>query len=111
MELWKIRIVGLAITIVTSILIHKRVKINKTFVDILVATNIAVVGGIAEGWWFSYLLTMEWVVGKIGATIGIISTTILIAIVIWIVGASILILNQFRTSLIIITKSKILMKR
>ena len=100
MGLWKIWLAGLAITIVTSILIHKKVKIHRIFVDILVATSIAVVGGIAEGWWFSTLLTMKYVVGTIGKIIGIILLSIIIAVLIWIVGAPTLGIfkkNQFRT--------------
>lgn len=52
MGLWKIWLVGLAMTIITSIIIYGKAKINKFFIDILVATDIAIVGGIVEGFTF-----------------------------------------------------------
>ena len=74
MGLWKIWLVGVAIAIVTSILVvYKEVKIHRIFVDILVATSIAVVGGIPEGWVISQVLAKESVGGKI---VGIILGTI-----------------------------------
>ena len=42
--------VGMVLSNFTSSLIIKKAKINKVFIDILVATDIAIVGGIAEGY-------------------------------------------------------------
>lgn len=73
MGLWKIWLIGLAITIVTSILIHTKAKIHRFFVDILVVVDIAIVGGIAEGW-----------------AIGLADIYLLPAFLIWLVGAPVL---------------------
>ena len=94
MGLWKIWLIGLAITIVTSILIHKKAKIHRILVDILVVVSIALVGGIAEGWAISLFASIEPI-----SIIFIVIQSILISVVIWLVGAPILGIfkkNQFR---------------
>ena len=50
MEIWKIWLIGIVITIFTSILIHKKAKINRILRYILVVVSIVLVGGILEGW-------------------------------------------------------------
>ncbi len=91
MGLWKIWLVGVAITIVTSILIHKEAKIYRFFVDVLVVVSIALVGGIAAGWsialaWHAELI-YDYIVIKI---ILVTFDFILVSFLIWLVGAPIL---------------------
>lgn len=95
MGLWKIWLIGLAITILTSVLIHKKVKINRILIDILVVLSIVLVGGIAEGWIIAVLST----VGN-DSLLGIVFQCLLVAALIWLVGTPVLGIfkkNQFRT--------------
>lgn len=89
MGLWKIWLIGLAITIVTSILIHKKAKIHRILVDVLVVVSIALVGGIAEGWAIVFLKN-----GNFDSNAERITLTILFSVMtsvmIWVVGAPIL---------------------
>lgn len=101
MGLWKIWLIGLAITIVTSILIHKKAKIHRILVDILVVVSIALVGGIAEGWAISFFWMTEPIYkGLIIKIVFVTIISILVSIMIWLVGAPTLGIfkkNQFRT--------------
>lgn len=89
MGLWKIWLIGLAITILTSVLIHKKVKINRILIDILVVVSIVLVGGIAEGWGIALFKN-----GNFDSNAERITVTIILIVwtsaLIWIVGAPIL---------------------
>lgn len=102
MGLWKIWLIGLAITIVTSILIHTKTKIHKFFVDILVITDIALVGGIAEGWAIAFFFITPYAANdapELPVFLAVV-LCLLTSALIWIVGAPVLGIfkkNQFRT--------------
>ena len=102
MGLWKIWLIGLAITIVTSILIHKKAKIHKFFVDTLVVADIALVGGIAEGWVIAFFFTAPYAANDTPELLISIAVVVCLATSasIWLVGAPVLGIfkkNQFRT--------------
>lgn len=99
MGLWKIWLAGLAITIITSILIHKKTKIHRILVDILVVVSIALVGGIAEGW----AISLFWAIETSYEVIKIVFVTMVaisVSAMIWCVGSPVLGIfkkNRFRT--------------
>ena len=106
MGLWKIWLIGLAITIATSILIHKKTKIHKFFVDILVVIDIALVGGIAEGWAIAFFFIRPYAANDVPEMSVFFEVFLCLFLclfasaMIWVVGAPILGIfkkNQFRT--------------
>lgn len=89
MGLWKIWLIGLAIAILTSVLIHKKVKINRILIDILVVVSIILVGGIAEGWVSAFIKNGDFDSNAERITDTII-VIVLTSVLIWMVGAPIL---------------------
>lgn len=102
MGFWKIWIIGFAITIVTSILIHKKAKIHKFFVDTLVVADIVIVGGIAEGWAIAHFFIATYAANDASrlSILDAVGLCLVTSILIWLVGAPVLGIfkkNQFRT--------------
>lgn len=89
MELWKIWLMGIVITVIAAVLIRIKIRFDRLTLDVLIGVCIAIVGGIPQGWWISALDSM--ILDSAIETIIIkILFTVIAALLIWLVGAWVL---------------------
>lgn len=93
MELWKIWLVGIVITVITAVLIRTKTRFERLTLDVLIVVCIAIVGGIPQGWWsslmYEYVMLQEDSM-RAGPIFIAIVLSLIVALLIWFVGSGVM---------------------